>query len=509
MNGGHEQREDFGLWLDVSGDWTVRGTKLGQEGDLTNAKLQYDDLRKRTLAVFKDLVSGRRVQSRKELEVLGEHLFAMLFVGDMWQAFWMMFRERSAERRLVVRLSFAQDAQELAWLPWEYLFAPEIRGRQGFFLATKDNLVLSRYLPVDQPTSHLPEREPLRVLLLVSEPSDAQMKHVELEQLEMTIRECANVELHISEDATLTGFTDPIARCRPHIVHMIGLGRARSPAGAEIALVDSDGTQDWVSESVFAEAVVHANWRPPVVVLQLWESSPEDGGGGLGFERLAPELVRAQIPAVVAMRHPLVDDGVEFSKWFYNYLAGGKTIEAAVHKARWMLSLKPKIPWAFGTPILFLHTIGSVIEPERTPPVELGATNPAERRSVRAPEEGAATNGAAEILSGLAPPSLLQAVAAEQQSGGAEQQSRVAEIEERANDLVNAGRERLDALAPDRETRRGTVMRLLQLKKELSGRAPAQQNDYLAGLDDVQDAVWQDVLGAMAEAALEPAGGAR
>lgn len=509
MSGGHEQREDFGLRLDVSRNGTVRGTKLGQEGDLSDASLRCDDLRRRTLEVFNDLLADRRVQSREELEVLGEHLFSMLFVEDVQRTFLQMFDERRPERRLVVRLSFAQDAHELAWLPWEYLFAPHTDTRPGFFLATKGDLVLSRYLPVDQAISHTPERGPLRVLLLVSEPSDAQMKHVELEKLEATIRECANVELHISENATRTGFTDPIAQCRPHIVHVIGLGRARSPAGAEIALVDSDGMQDWVSESVFAEAVGRANWRPPVVVLQLWESSAEDGGSGLSFERLAPELVRAQIPAVVAMRHPLVDDGVEFSKWFYKDLAGGETIEAAVYQARWMLSLKQKIPWAFGTPILFLHTIGSVIEPERAPAVELGAANPAERRSVRAPEEGAATNGATEIPSGLAPPSPLQAVVAEQQSGGAEQQSRVAEIEERANDLVNAGRERLDELAPDRETRSGTVMRLLQLKKELSGRAPAQQNDYLAGLGETQDAVWQEVLGAMAEAALEPAGGAR
>ena len=63
MNDRHEQREDFGLRLDVSRNGTVRGTKLGQEGDLSDAKLRCDDLRKRTLEVFNDLLTSRRVQS--------------------------------------------------------------------------------------------------------------------------------------------------------------------------------------------------------------------------------------------------------------------------------------------------------------------------------------------------------------------------------------------------------------------------------------------------------------
>jgi hypothetical protein len=319
------EMSDFGLRLDVSRGGTVRGTKLGEEGDLSDAKLQYDDLRKRTLEVFKDLLNSRRVQSDQELEVLGEHLFAMLFVDEVQQAFWEMFEKRSPEKRLVVRLSFAQDAYELAALPWEYLFAPHTGTRPGFFLAAKVNLVLSRYLPVDQATAHPLEPGPLRVLLLVSEPSDSEMKHVELEKLETTIRECANVELHISADATRTGFTGPIDQCRPHILHVIGQGRARSPVGAEIALVGSDGTQDWVPESIFAEAFgatdgIRGSWCCSYGVERRRRRSRAQ------LRAPRPGAVRAQIPAVVAMRHPWPTTASRFSKWFYNYLADGQTI---------------------------------------------------------------------------------------------------------------------------------------------------------------------------------------
>ena len=53
------------------------------------------------------------------------------------------------------------------------LFAPHTDTRPGFFLATKGDLVLSRYLPVYQATSHTPSV--VCGLLLVSEPSDAQI----------------------------------------------------------------------------------------------------------------------------------------------------------------------------------------------------------------------------------------------------------------------------------------------------------------------------------------------
>ena len=93
---------------------------------------------------------------------------------------------------------------------------------------------------------------------------------------------------------------------------------------------------------------------------------------------------------------------------------------------------------AFGTPILFSH-IGSVIELERAPAVELGATNRRSDAACGLPRRELPPTGLPRSFSGLAPPSPLQEVAAEQQSGGAEQQSRVAEIEERANDLVTQG----------------------------------------------------------------------
>lgn len=489
---------EFGLRLIVGSDRKVYMSKLHEDSNFAPVELAYSRLRRRTLQFFSELINSRRLQSRNDLEVLGEHLFATLFVGSVETEFRKLYAEaKERDLQLSVRLSFVEDADELAALPWEYLFAPIAdTGEAGFFLSATVILGLSRYFPLDKPVRPKPDSGPLRVLLLVSKPEGIKMKDVEQGDLESAINASGKVKLHTSSDATRRGLMDAIKKHQPHVLHVVGHGES-SATGAKIALVDPDGVADWLDEKTFAEVVAGADWRPRVVVLHLWESSTDEGDTSLSFERLAPELVRKEeITAVVAMRHPLVrGGGVEFSRHFYLWLAKGATVEAALHHARRWLSLSPT-PFSLGAPILCLHSTGCLVRRERAEQLSNpgSAAVPQARKTSR-------DNGADE--SGRKFPEGT----ASSQPTTPEGRSEVAEIEDSVRVVLRVGKNKLDELGSTGAERRGLLQKLHDLQRELLGRRVAEHTDYLLNLDASNDLAWQDVLNAMVEAVMLGRGG--
>jgi CHAT domain len=490
---------EFGLRLVVAEDRTVRMSKLHEPGDFAPVKLDYSRLRRRTLQFFTQLVNSRRLQSRSDLEVLGEHLFATLFAGSVETEFRKLYAEAKARGDpLSVRLSFEEGADEIAALPWEYLFAPIAdTGEAGFFLSAEVVLGLSRYFPLDKPVRPKPDSGPLRVLLLVSKPTNLKMKEVEQGDLETAINVSGKVKLHASSDATRTGLIDTIRKHQPHVLHVVGQGR--SATRAEIALVGPDGTADWVEENTFADVVTGTDWRPRVVVLHLWESNSEEGETGLSFERLAPVLVRAQIPAVVAMRHPLVrGGGFEFSKHFYQWLAKGETVEAAVHQARWMLSMSAT-PFSLGAPILCLHSTGGLIRRERAEQPQSSETT-----SAAPPRQPSRANGAGDSRRKFEP-------APSSQPATPEVRTELAAIENSASGVLRAGRDKLDELGLKGTERARLLKKLFELRTQLSGRPIDDHGDYLidelTNVEASEDPVWQEVLNAVVEDVMMGQGG--
>jgi CHAT domain len=495
--------KEFGLQVTVFASGVIHTEKLGQGGDVERGNVDSDRLRSRTLECLSGLLNSGRLQTREELEVLGEHLFETLFVPQVSKPFWEMLDAKSRGQYLMVRLSFEESPEDLAALPWEYLYAPDTQTRPGFFLSAKVDLVLSRYLPLERGEPPALEPGPLRVLVLVSEPSNLAMKQLTraaksadrspLEELESAIRESGHVELETSTEASRMGFINPVSSFRPHVLHVIGHGHSHRRDPARIALLERDGTADWVPESIFADAFDASDWRPPVVVLHLWEPKSADGDATLSFERLGPALVRKRIPAVVAMRNPMGGGGTEFSRWFYGDLARGESVDAAVRQARYMLSMK-SAPWEFGTPVLYLHNVGGLIQREDAPTLEAapGARSPRDARGDDKDRVDSNGAGAQERTLGSAPRA---------KPAGSEERD-LAALEDLASAMIGAGRERLDELQPDAETRLLVVKRLLKLKQDLAGLAPGRHSEHLMQVDASGDPVWGQVLSAVVEAAL-------
>nr|NIT04159.1 hypothetical protein [Candidatus Saccharibacteria bacterium] len=161
---------------------TVRGDEVvnvrSADGTEKKGQVDMDDLRRATVEIFQQWLEERKISKRRELEILGQHLFEAIFNGGVRQ----VFEEQLAEskklvgQRLRVQLSF--EDPDMADLPWEYLYSAE--SDPPFFLSTRVDLVLARFLPIGQPRdeSLAPPEDTLRLLIAISQPDDPSLGKV-------------------------------------------------------------------------------------------------------------------------------------------------------------------------------------------------------------------------------------------------------------------------------------------------------------------------------------------
>ena len=92
--------------------------------------------------------------------------------------------------------------------------------------------------------------------------------------------------------------------------------------------------------------------------------------------------MRLGTPAVVAMQYEITDQAaIEFSRYFYNSIAAGTPVDAAVARARRGMAIAIPNTLEWGTPVLFMRASDGVlfnvpapvappIEPLPAPPPE-------------------------------------------------------------------------------------------------------------------------------------------
>lgn len=511
------------LWLTIKSNRTV-SAKASDMSDIEPIPTRYEGLRKWTIDVLHDWLRRGRLRETRELQVLGGHLFDVLFDGPILDAFYRSYDEaRKLKRRLVVRLNFGEGTEAMSELPWEYLYQLPSGNRSGFFLSAAVDLMLSRYLDVERRTKPEPDEGPLRVLLVGSEPPGEPVKHFELDAFTDAIRQVSKQPApgqRAVQTASITPLADPtlmellnaVGRVRPHVLHLVAPGRHRPEAGAEIALLSADGSgADWVSGERFATALAETgDWRVSVIFLQLSEaaeSTETNGGVGLdrSFERLAPALVRtARIPAVIAMRSPVAINVAEaFTSWLYQQLANGETVDAAVRQGRVTVFLNPgpAPAWSFGTPVLYLQELDGLVQ---QPLVEKRGGGDRDMSSTAPVEHGGSAGGAEPSEpeeSRFAKTGV--STAAEGAATGDAPRNEVEALTSRAARIIRAGRDRLDTLDVNNETRLAVKQWLMGLQKELTPLSPSQQSEFLRVMKSPDDETRQEVLVAVVDAAFD------
>ncbi len=357
-----------------------------QDSDIVNArtledaqadgKVQMDPLTRRTIDVFEEWLRDGKITKANEMQVLGMHLYRAIFSGrveDLFQE--TLKRARNQQQRLRVQLSFKPKAGELASMPWEYLYSPDTDMEPGFWFATHLNLVLSRYMPLgserDQAVPSVDNK--VRILVVVSQPEDLGPVIADpvIDQIKK-LQEKLPIELEIHRETTLDSLVDKIQEVQPNVVHFIGHGRFNREEGqGQIALLAFNNNADWCADSQFASVFSQVSPKPRLVFLHLCESATAKlDAFSSTFSGLAPKLIQAEVPTVVAMQYPITNlAAIAFTRAFYESLGKGSTIDDAVQEGRFRITTRiagAMDTRVFGTPVLYMRSRnGELLPPNR------------------------------------------------------------------------------------------------------------------------------------------------
>jgi CHAT domain len=370
-----------------------------QTARVAEQEIELSPLHRETIRILQEWLSRWGVLSRVALQydhlcvpdtfkVLGQYLYNAIFPDPVATGFDDAKREaagRGAPLRVV--LTFGPDGDgndDLASFPWEFLYHPPgpLNEREGFYIGAETNLTLSRLLPFGDQRPELPPvgPPPLNVLFVLSTPESLEDRCATSLQIQVSAEQQADYakdrgalkdfmgqfqvdasrlvvrNLFSWDSATI----DSELRDRSYnIVHVVGVCRTRNGSGKiEIALPGADGCPVWEDARVLVDLLRPRPGRKPLglVVLHLCEAKRSDYTAT--FERLAPSLVQAGIPAVLAMQYPVpTTAATSFTEKFYGFLIAGKEIGQAVQEARQRLLAESGGDRVFGTPVLYLQSV--------------------------------------------------------------------------------------------------------------------------------------------------------
>jgi beta-lactam-binding protein with PASTA domain len=305
------------------------------------------------------LLSGRkrrriRTPEAQGVQNFGQNLFQALLHGEIRAHYDLSLREAKRQNK-GLRLKLRIQPPELAVLPWEFLYDP---GRSSYLcLSSKTPLV--RYLELREPIEQLAVSPPLKILGMVASPSDLTPLNVEHEKrrVEEAIKDLqtqGRVELTWLEGQTARDLQRAMIRGPWHIFHFIGHG-GFDPATEEglIALANEEGYARFLPAEDLAQ-LLKDHWDLRLVLLNSCEGAR--GSEQDAFSSTAATLVRPGIPAVLANQYEITDEAaIEFSRTFYEAVADGLPVDAAVAYARTSLKIEIDNTLEWATPVLYMR----------------------------------------------------------------------------------------------------------------------------------------------------------
>ena len=281
-------------------------------------------------------------------EQAGQRLFDALLAAGRVREVWGV--ARSWQRRVRLRI----DPPELHALPWELLHD----GRA--MLSAHADTPFSRYLPVDLPWGQTIMVRPIRILAVISNPSDLETKYdlaaadvpVEKHLLQEALGREGFVLDILDSQVTLKRIEEKL-RNGYHVLHLIAHGafNAKRQQSA-IYLQAEDSTARRVMDDEFTAMLSRLHDKPALIVLAACQSaarSSQDEFAGFG-----PKLIKAGMPAVIAMQDFVtIATAQQFSATLYAQLLSHATIDLAVNQARSTLLAAGRPDAA--VPVLFMR----------------------------------------------------------------------------------------------------------------------------------------------------------
>jgi len=307
----------------------------------------------------------------------GHRLFDALLADPMGNLYrTSLGMAQGAGKRLRLRLRI--EPPEISALPWEYLYDPEV----DLPLAISPNHCLSRYVPINEPARMLQVVPPLRVLVVISDPSNlgdyglpALDAGQEIQRIQKALqpRESAGeVKTDVLPHAIAADLREKLRTFRPHVIHFIGHGGFQDDQGM-LVMEDDEGKTRFVSDRQFREFFLGAD-DAKLVILNACQGATsrtrEAQSSARALTGLAPQVVRRGLGAVVAMQYPIPDKvALSFAREFYRALAQYYPVDAAVTEGRRAVyqdfgSDRPD----WGTPVIFMRSPDGVLFGPSTAP---------------------------------------------------------------------------------------------------------------------------------------------
>jgi hypothetical protein len=331
---------------------------------------------------------------------VGDVLFHALFQGqvrDLFLAIWSQHVQASDAGAVRLRLNIAENAIELATLPWEMLHWQDVfLGTQISTLVTRQLLNLSYGNIQSLAVQGVP-----RVLIVI--PGGSGLDTTAEETAITATLDKTGVPYDVLRDqVTLQRLDDALTDGDYAILHFIGHAkfglserdemhgtlRFNGPGQGTAAGTD----EDWATETDLQSLLGNHKGLKLVVLNSCHTAEISSRGDQPGFWGVIPSLLRAGIPAVVAMQYAIRDDiAALFGETFYKRLTSDKWaghVDIAVTLARNSCFLAYPDDRGFAPPPLYLRSKDGVIfrfqaeEDDSVQPV----TAPAEAHCEKAPE---------------------------------------------------------------------------------------------------------------------------
>lgn len=249
-----------------------------------------------------------------------------------------MSQERVHHQEKGLRVKLRIQDPRLANLPWEFLYD----ARRDAYICLSQQTPLVRYLELPQTIRPLAVTPPLRILGMIASPSDLQTLDVQVERqrLERAIAPLQAkglVELRWLEGATWRDLQRAMRREAWHIFHFVGHGDfdPRRDEGLIAFCNDVEKAHLLTAGDLGRLLADHRTLRLAVLNACLGAQ----GSNRDLFASTAATLVRRGILAVVAMQQAITDAAaIEFTQTFYESLADGLPVDAAMSEARKAIS---------------------------------------------------------------------------------------------------------------------------------------------------------------------------
>ena len=324
-----------------------------------------------------------------EAEAYGMTLFNALFAGDIRRAYDKAtgIAEATTGGRLRIRLWVDNAAVELHAIPWERIYHLH-RGR-AVPLGASTLTPFSRYTSLEIREPPPVAEAPIRILAAISNPLDlpSGLAPVDVEaEIDNLRRALSELRRQDKIQVTLlpgrTGVTPELRSklekegyaivegttnlfniaphlAKSHIFHFVGHGafRRRSERGdgqAALYLEKADGAWQAVKDEEILSMFAALGTLPHLIFLVACESARRDAQAESPFVGLAPKLVQAGVPAVVAMQDLVpIDLSRLLAGEFYARLAEHGEVDRALNQSRLQVFDRNRIEWAI--PVLFMR----------------------------------------------------------------------------------------------------------------------------------------------------------